>query len=400
MLNGPPRLVLTDIGLALAAAATAYAALSTAVVLGWRRRLREAQAHRVARRAAAHEGPRRQAASGAARVTVLKPLAGAEPHLYEALRSFCDQSAGGFQIVFGVRDAGDPAVAVVRRLQREFRQLDLDLAVDATLHGTSLKVSNLINMMRLAHHDLLVIADSDVEVGPDYLARVVAPLADPTVGIVTCPYLGRAGTGPWSQLLASFINDWFLPSVLVAAFLGSRAFAFGATIALRRDTLEAIGGFEAIADQLADDYRLGELTREAGLRTVLSHVVVETRVEEPTARALIRHELRWLRTIRTVRPGGYAFSCVTFTLPIAALGWGVSGGTHVALGLLAITGGARLLLHFAVRAGGTASWQLWVLPFNDLLAILLWAWAFVSRSVHWRQTRYSVGRDGSARPLV
>ena len=333
-------------------------------------------------------------------MTVLKPLCGAEPRLYESLRSLCEQRAGGFQIVFGVRDAADPAVAVVRRLQHEYPRLDLALSIDGTVHGSNLKVSNLINMMRLARHDVLVLADSDVQVGPDYLAQVTAPLADPTVGIVTCPYRGRPERGPWSLLLAAFINDWFMPSVLVAAQFGSRAFAFGATLALRRSVLEAIGGFEAIAGQLADDYRLGELTRRAGLRTVLSDVVVETWVSEASARDLVRHELRWLRTIRAVRPGGYASSFVTFALPLAALGWVVSGQAAGALVLLAVTAAARLLLHFAVRRTGAALLQLWVLPFNDLLAFTLWCLGFLSRNVHWRQARYRVARDGSARPLT
>ena len=173
-------------------------------------------------------------------------------------------------------------------------------------HGSSGKVSNLINMMPLARYDYLVIADSDVRVAPDYLARVVPPLLDSEVGIVTCPYRGCPGRGTWSLLESAFINDWFMPSVYVAALLGSRAFAFGATIGLRREVLARIGGFISIADQLADDYRLGELTRRMGLRTVLSEVVVGTVVDECSLDDLVRHELRWLRTIRAVRPLGYA----------------------------------------------------------------------------------------------
>jgi len=333
-------------------------------------------------------------------VTVLKPLCGVEPEFYASLRSFCDQSYARFQIVFGVRDGNDPAVATVRRLQREFPDHALDLVIDARIHGSSLKVSNLINMMRLARHDYLVLADSDVRVPRDHLARVVAPLADPGVGIVTCPYRGLARGGIWSVLLTSFVNDWFMPSVLTAAAFGSRAFAFGATIALRRDVLEAIGGFGAIADQLADDYRLGELTRRKGLRTVLSDVIVETYVDEPSARDMVRHELRWLRTIRAVRPAGYASLFVTFGWPVAALGCLLAGGAGVALAMLAITGAARVLLHFASRKTGSGFLQLWVLPINDLLAFALWGWGFVSRQIHWRQARYRVARDGSVQPLA
>lgn len=388
------HLLLRGCGITITALATAYAVLAAFLTLRWR----------LGSRRRARTG---MPAQGLAEkplpvlpVTVLKPLCGAELGLYAALRSFCDQAASGFQIVFGVRDPDDPALDIVRRLQREFPARDLAVSVDATLHGSSLKVSNLVNMMRLARHDLLVIADSDVEVGPGYLSSVVAPLADPRVGIVTCPYRGRPRGGAWSVLLAAFINDWFMPSVLVAAALGSRAFAFGATIALRRAVLEKIGGFHAIADQLADDYRLGELTRQAGLDTVLSEVVVDTLVDEASARDLVRHELRWLRTIRAVRPGSYAGSFVTFSLPVAVLGCLASGGAAPVTVMLAATGVARVLLHCVVRRAEVALVQLWVLPLNDLLAFTLWCWGFVSRRVHWRQSRYRVARDGSAQPLA
>src|SRR5262249_36934075 len=162
---------------------------------------------------------------------------------------------------FGVRDPQDAALDAVRRLQAEYPQLDLQIAISPAQHGNSSKVSNLVNMMPLARHDYLVISDSDVRVSPDYLGRVIAPLLDEGVGIVSCLYHGRPRPGAWSLLGSLFINEWFIPSVRVAALFGSRSFAFGATIALRRETLAQVGGFAAIANQLPDDYRLGELTR-------------------------------------------------------------------------------------------------------------------------------------------
>jgi ceramide glucosyltransferase len=378
--------------MAVTAAATGYTIIAAVAVVVWRGRWRRADAATLPSVA--------KSVLDARGVTVLKPLCGAEPELYAHLRSLCEQSYPRFQIVFGVRDAGDPAVGVVRRLQREFPERALDLVIDARVHGSSLKVSNLINMMRAAGHDDLVLADSDVRVPRDYLARVAAPLADPRVGIVTCPYRAVAHGSAWSVLLASFVNDWFMPSALVMASFGSRAFAFGATIAIRREALQRIGGFKTIADQLADDYRLGELTRRQGLRTVLSDVVVETYVDEPSAAALVRHELRWLRTIRAVRPTGYLFAFPTFGWPVAALGCLLTGWTPAALAMLAVNGGTRVLLHFAARKLDTAFLQLWVLPLNDLLGFLLWMWGFVSRRVHWRAARYRVARDGSVQPLT
>jgi ceramide glucosyltransferase len=333
-------------------------------------------------------------------VTILKPLCGAEPETYECLRSFCDQTYPQFQVIFGVSDSTDPAVAIVERLQSEFPRRDLHLTIDRRQHGSSRKVSNLINMMPDARHDFLVLSDSDVRVKRDYLAKIVAPLLDGSVGIVTCAYRGCPRPGLWSLLGSLFINEWFMPSVRVAALAGSRSFAFGATIAIRRQVLASIGGFLSIANQLADDYRLGELTRRLGLRTVLSEVVVETCVAERSFGELVRHELRWLRTIRALRPVGYGFSFVTFGVPVAILGAVLAGGAAATLPMLAITALARILLHFATRRPGTSLVQLAVLPVRDVLSLSLWAWSFVTRHVHWREDRYQVTRDGSAQPVV
>ncbi len=379
----PPLAPAQGAGLLLAAAASCYEAAAAFALMF------EAGADRSAAPPGAAWPP----------VTVLKPLCGAEADLYDSLRSFCDQDYPEFQIVFGVADPDDAAIDVVRRLQAEFPARDLRLVVDSHLHGESRKVSNLINMMREARHDHLVLADSDVLVRPQYLSRVVAPLLDPRVGIVTCAYRGRPRPGLWSALGAMFINEWFIPSVRVAALTGSRDFAFGVTIAIRRATLGLIGGFEAIADQLADDFRIGELTRRAGLATVLSDVVVETRVDEPSLRALVRHELRWLRTIRVVRPAGFALSFVTLGVPVAALGAALAPGAP-ALALLAIAGLARLVICLTARSTASPVTRCLLIPVRDLLSVCLWAASFATRRVHWRDGRYRVARDGSAQLVV
>lgn len=379
---------MTPLGTLLAASALLYAVIAwAAVLLG-----RNSRGQRWAGGATAAALP--------LPVTLLKPLCGAEPGLERSLRSFCEQEyAGGMQIVFGVQHPADPALAVLAGLKRDYPRLDLTVVVDPTRHGSSAKVSNLINMMRAARHDWLVLADSDVRVPPGYLAAVAAPLADPTVGIVTCPYHGAPRPGLWSLLGALFVNDWFIPSVRVAALFGSRAFAFGATIALRRDALDAIGGFGAIADQLADDYRLGEMTRRRGQRTVLSHVVVDTAVDERSFRHLAQHGLRWLRTIRVVRPGGYALSAITFSLPVAAIGCALANRTPLTLHLLAMTAALRLMLHLAAQPTVRPWSRLWAIPLADALGFALWCSAFLTREVQWRQDRYRVARDGSVQPI-
>ena len=375
------RSVLPWVGFALTAVSLAYGAIACIAVRRRARTLRLA--------------PRDPPA-----VTILKPLCGAEPETYECLRSFCDQAYPEFQVVFGISDSNDPVLGIVDRLKEEFPQRDLQIVVDRRQHGNSRKVSNLINMMALARHEFLVLSDSDVRVNRDYLSRVVAPLLDGGVGIVTCAYRGWPGQGLWSLLGSLFINEWFIPSVRVAAMAGSRSFAFGATIAMRRQVLARIGGFASIADQLADDYRLGELTRRLGLRTVLSEVVVDVRVAERSVGDLVRHELRWLRTIRALRPAGYAFCFVTFGMPVAVVGTLLAGGTAPVLGLLAATAAARVMLHLSVREPGSPGTRLLILPLHDLLTASLWAWSFAARSVHWREDRYHVTRDGSAQPVA
>jgi ceramide glucosyltransferase len=333
-------------------------------------------------------------------VTILKPLCGAEPETYEYLRSFCDQEYPQFQVVFGVADAADPVMRVVERLQGEFPHRSLNVVVNRRQHGSSRKVSNLINMMPAAQHEFFVISDSDVRVERDYLMRVVAPLRESDVGVVTCPYQGVQRHGFWSMLGSQFINEWFIPSVRVAALGGSRSFVSGSTIAIRRDVLARIGGFTAIANQLADDYRLGELTRALGLRTVLSDVVVDTSVVERSFGELVRHELRWLRTIRTLSPWGYCLSFITFGVPVAALGAVMTGGAGLALRMLALTAVARLMLHFKARNPGSSPLQLAVLPARDLLNVALFIWSFATRRVHWRDDQFHVDRDGSVLPVV
>ena len=317
-------------------------------------------------------------------VSVLKPLCGLEPRLEHNLATFCQQTHPHYQLVFGVRDPNDPAIAVVQRLARRFPALDMQLVVDPRVHGSNLKVSNLINMMQAARHPWLVLADSDVAVAPGYLERVTLPLRDPGVGIVTCLYHGRAEGGFWPRLGALFIDTWFAPSVRVASGGGSSAFAFGATIALRAEVLRAIGGFAALKDRLADDYHLGGLTRRRGLATVLSDAWVSTDVTETSLRALWSRERRWMQTIRSLNPAGYAFSFITFTLPMLALGlWLAPTALNLAIALPGAA--ARLGLHWKRPAPGVpAPGHAMLAPLRDCLLLLEWLSGFAGATARWR----------------
>jgi ceramide glucosyltransferase len=338
-------------------------------------------------------------------VTVLKPLCGGEPGLYECLRSFCRQDYPEFQIVFGVRDPADPAYAVVRRLRTEFPRLPIDVVVNPQQHGSNCKTSNLINMLSRARYDVLVMADSDVLVGSDYLASVTAPLLNHDVGLVTCIYHGVATRRIWSRLGAMYINEWYVPSILLAWLFGHQGYASGQTLCLRRQTLQAIGGLTGIANHLAEDYRLGELVRGLGLRIVLSPYVVRARHHEPNLESLTRHELRWMRTIRVLRPRSFRLMFLTFSLPLAILGIALtyvdSLPTMLAWVLFGTAFTARLALHFIhrMRADPPLLADLWLLPLRDLLICCVWCRSFFTSRVTWRGNRFDVGADGVMRRL-
>jgi ceramide glucosyltransferase len=381
------QLLITLVGFACLGSAAGYALIAVVAALAWRMQSRR----KISR-------PRPP-------VTVLKPLCGAEPGLYEHLRSFCRQDYPEFQIVFGVRDPSDPACAVVKRLAAEFPSLPIELVIDPRLHGNNLKISNLINMLPYARHDLMAMADSDAFVESDYLATVTAPLLDPKVGLVTCIYRGMPTQRLWSRLGAMYINEWYVPSVLLAWLFGHQGYVSGQTICLRRDTLQTIGGLGALADHLADDYRLGELVRGLGLRIVLSPYTVKGVHHEPNLGSLTRHELRWMRTIRVLRPHSFRLIFLTFSLPLAALGIAAAAAgsalSAAAWALFGTTALARLVLHFVHRLGDhrAAISDLWLLPLRDLLICWVWCRSFFTSHVTWRGNEFDVDADGVMHPL-
>ncbi len=381
------------IGLAALCATALHAVLALVAVLAWHIRAAAAKKLRVHARQALRLPP----------VTLLKPLCGAEPGLYQQLRSFCLQDYPQFQIVFGVRDASDPALEVAARLAAEFPQLPIDIVVDARQHGANGKVSNLINMLAHARHDVLAIADSDTSVGPDYLATVATPLLDDRVGLVTSTYRDVPTPPVWSRLGAMYINEWYMPSVVMAWLFGYQGYASGQTLCLRRNTLEAIGGLAATADHLADDYRLNELIRAQGLRTVLSPALVMAEHHEPALDSLIRHEMRWMHTIRVLRPRSFRMLFLSFSLPMAILGLllaaaePAAGASAAALFWTVLV--ARLGLHFVHRLRGDRPVlsDFWLLPVRDLLLCWVWYRAFFASRVSWRGLELDVDADGVVR---
>jgi ceramide glucosyltransferase len=339
----------------------------------------------------------RQHRRAAAPVSVLKPLYGAEPGLMDNLRSFADQEHPAFQLVLGIRDRGDAGLPIARTLIAERPAHDIVLVVDPRTEGTNLKVANLENMLPAAHHDVIVIADSDMRVTPDYLQSVTAPLADPRVGLVTCLYDGVPMGGPWSLMAALNINFGFLPGALVGDLIDVGGGCFGATLALRREVLERIGGFSRLRNELADDHRMGNAVRRLGLATVLSPYIVENRVSEPNLASLWRHELRWARTSKAMAPIGFAGSIITHTIVIGAL-VAVFEPQPAAWTVLSVS----LLLRWG-SAAATARWLdlprrgLWLLPLRDVLSFAVFVASFCGRSVLWRNQQFRLEPGGRLR---
>jgi ceramide glucosyltransferase len=330
-------------------------------------------------------------------VSILKPLKGVDPEIYENFRSHCEQDYPEYEVIFGVSDAEDPAVPTVLRLQKEFPQRSIQLAVCSETLGVNIKVSNLVQMLRTARHDVLIVDDSDIRVPQDYLRRVIAPLSDPQVGMVTCLYRGVASSAFGSRLEALGISTDFSPGVLVArAIEGGVRFGLGSTMVFRRPDLETMGGFETLVDHLADDYELGKRIADLGKRILLSEVVVETFLPAYDFRGFLRHQLRWARGVRDSRRWGYVGLVFTFGLSWALLaalmarapwGWCLLG-----LALLVRLAAATAVGWGVLRDRQTLVW-LFLVPLRDLIGVLVWTTSFGGNTIDWRGDSF-VLRDG------
>lgn len=334
-------------------------------------------------------------------LTVLKPVYGDEPLLYENLCSLCEQKYPSFQILFGVQAPDDPAIPIVRAVMQRFPGVDAQLIITGSAPRlANPKIANVNGLLHRAKYDLLVIADSDIRVEADYLAAVARCFSDPQVGAATCLY-GAVGEGIVGLLGAMQVNEHFAPSVLVALGIEPLAFCLGATMAVRRDVLEAIGGFEAIGAHIGDDYLLGKLVAQAGYRVALSGEIVRTTVSDATLAQLWTHELRWARTIRRARPAGYAGSVLTYALPLTLVHMLVARNRSAA-SALAIAFGLRVALHDQARAlfAPELPRTPWLIPLRDLLAFSIWASGHFGERARWRGEEMTLGDRGELAPSI
>jgi ceramide glucosyltransferase len=355
-------------------------------------------AARAVRRLAAQAVRRLAAPAGPALpASVLKPLHGTQPGQVATLASTLrQQHAAPYEALFALPTAADPAAADARAAMALAPATPARLVVDGRLHGPNRKVCQLINLAPLAAHPVLVVADADMRVPPNWLTTVTASLAEPGVGLVTCLYRGTAAEpGLWSRLAGLGIDWHFLPNAALGESLGKAYGCYGATMALRAETLERLGGFHALVGLLADDHALGAAVRRLGLAVKVAPVVPEHMMAEPSLAALAAHELRWARTLRLLNPAGY-------------LGLGLAHPLVPALGcaLLAPWGGTVLALVLAAR--GWLAWSVdrafaipggWrrflLLPLRDALSFAIWGAGLTRATVTWQGRRYRMRPDGS-----
>jgi len=335
-------------------------------------------------------GPR-PAALPVSGISILKPVYGRDPGFYQAIQSHALQQYPEFEILFGVVSPDDPASADVQRLIAEFPALPILLIVCSSKTPNS-KVGKLADLAREARYPLLIVNDSDITVPPGYLHDVTAPLSEPSAGLVTCLYRAEAHDWP-SRFEALAVATEFAPSTLVAPWFGVSEFGLGSTLAFRKADLERIGGFPAIADYLADDYQLGRKLHSLGLRNLISHVVVRTDLSAGSWHSAWKHQLRWARTIRLSRGGGYAGLPVTFAT-LWALVAAVSGHWPAALGLLGIRIAMALVCGGFVLKSADVWRYFYLIPVRDLGGVAVWATGLFGNTVEWRGQRLRLDRDG------
>jgi ceramide glucosyltransferase len=316
-----------------------------------------------------------------------------DPHAYESLQSHCVQDYPIFEIVFGVADSNDEIIPVVRKLMSEFPSIPIKLIHCPQQLGSNLKVSNLIQMLPNARHEFLVINDSDIKVPRDYLRQVAAPLGNPSVGMTTCLFRASAGHSIGSKLESLGVSAEFVPGVLCAKRLdGGIRFALGSTLAFSSRALERIGGLAILADYLADDYQLGYRMHLSGLRVEFAGCIVDHHLPDYSFGAFLQHQLRWARTLRTSRPGGYAGLVFTFVVPWALLTASLMPGATWVWLLFALA----LLLRYAVWFTAQARvlhdslpfYGFLLLPLRDLMAPFIWIMSYMGNHVVWRGKRF------------
>jgi ceramide glucosyltransferase len=387
------RAAASALALGAAVASIGYAAFAIGRVRAFGSRASEQSQRRLAVRS--------PATTSRPAVSVLKAVRGIEPRLEENLRSFCAQDYPEYHVVLGTLDPNDAALSVLRRVAAEFPDRATVVCGDGVARFRNPKIATLAPMIAHATGEILVIADSDMRVTPDYLDAVVAPFADARVGAVTCIYRGEPASNDLaSELGAMWITDQFAPSALVATTIEPLTYCFGGTMAVRRDVFAAIGGLAALGSRIADDATLGRLVTERGHRVALADYLVTNVVSETGLRGLLAHELRWARTIRAIRPASYVGVFLTYPIPLALGYAALARSRRGPLAVIALAVLVRLALHRTIRAlsPGARRAPAVLIPVRDVLGVAVWALGLRGRHVRWRDGDLLIAADGDVTP--
>jgi ceramide glucosyltransferase len=339
----------------------------------------------------------KQLAAFAPPVTLLKPVRGVDFGSYENFASFCVQDYPEYEILFCVNEMSDAAVPVVEKIMKDFPERRIRIFSNAPQIGSNRKINNLALLTREAKYEILLQTDGDVRVGPNYIRELVAPFADPAVGVVSCFYRAIAQNSFWAEFEAVGTASDYFAGVLVAEWKEGITFALGASVATTKSWLAKVGGYEAIANLLADDYELGNRVHQAGGEVLLCREPVWTMYPAQGAKGFWDHQVRWVRTTRLCRPGSFIGLLFTHGLPWVLLAAAVAPSAWIAAGYLL----AYLVLRF-VMAWMVGIWginddvlrrRFWLIPLRDLFSFAVWLAAFASNRVTWGGLEY-VTKDG------
>jgi ceramide glucosyltransferase len=369
---------------------TVYLALTLVATLRHLRRARVAQAAATA-----------TTSSSLPPVTIFKPVHGMEEQLAANLESFFQQDYPDYEVIFGVRDAGNPAAKIADEIRARYPHVPSRLIVSGPPEWPNAKVFSLDKMIAASSRSYFIISDSDVGVAPDFLRNTIPPLLDPKVGLVTCMYRGIPAADFWSSLEALGLSVEMSSGVMVADMMEGMRFALGPAMAVRRDAIDAIGGIAAVADYYSDDFELGNRIWAKGYKVILSHHIVRNVLTSRSALRTLGDQLRWMKSTRYSRPAGHAGTGLTYAVPFGILGLIAAGALgHWTLGweLLAMACANRVIQSVVVgwsvardpRAVGLG----WLYPVRDLFGFVAWALSYTSRDFYWRGERYRFGKGG------
>ena len=334
-------------------------------------------------------------------VTVLKPLCGMEPLMEQRLESFFRQDYPSFELIFGARNSSDPVLKIVEALRQKHPRVRTEVVLSGEPAYPNAKVHGLEKMIAAASYPYLVITDSDVHVGPDFLKQVVRPLSDPSVGLGTCIYRGVPCGGLWSRLEALGMSVEMPAGVLVAELLEGMKFALGPCMAISKDLLARLGGIRVLGAYCSDDFLLGQLTHAAGMKVLLSRYIIEHVAVNRSARASLLHQVRWMKSTRFSRPLGHVGALMTFAMPFGLLGLAAGlgmGRWMLGFGLLSLAVMNRMVLSIVMGWGvvhDSGSLRFcWLYPVRDLLGFFLWCASFWGTEIVWRDERYELSAGG------